>query len=385
MYRNYQIIYLSTQFTKKIHFWAMEKFMKFKNIFYKKKVVITGHTGFKGSWLTLWLNLLGAKVYGISNRVLTKPSLYEVINLKKDIKQKFFDLKDIQKTKEYLKKIKPDFVFHLAAQAIVKKSYSDPYKTWQSNLNGTLSILESLKVLNKKKCIAIIITSDKVYKNIETEKGYKENDILGGIDPYSASKGATEFLINSYIQSIYPKKGKLRLSIARAGNVIGGGDSSEGRLVPDCIRAWSKRKKVKIRNANSTRPWQHVLEVIWGYICLAVKLQDSYKYHGEAYNFGPKAHSKQTVLQLLNTIKKGLVNFSWSQKRNKFLKESKLLKLNSRKAKKDLKWECKLNFKDTVGLMLEWYKNFYRGNKNMKKFSLNQIKYYSNILKINYK
>ena len=359
--------------------------MKFKNIFYKKKVVITGHTGFKGSWLTLWLNLLGAKVYGISNKVLTKPSLYEVINLKKDIQQKFFDLKDVQKTREYLKKIKPDFVFHLAAQAIVKKSYSDPYKTWQSNLNGTLSILESLKVLNKKKCIAIIITSDKVYKNIETEKGYKENDILGGIDPYSASKGATEFLINSYIKSIYPKTSKLRLSIARAGNVIGGGDWSEGRLIPDCIRAWSKRKKVEIRNANSTRPWQHVLEVIWGYISLAVKLQNSNKFHGEAYNFGPKAHSKQTVLQLLNVIKKGLVNFSWSQKRNKFLKESKLLKLNSKKAKKDLKWECKLSFRDTVELMLEWYKNFYGGNKNMKRFSLNQIKYYSNILRIDYK
>ena len=230
-----------------------------------------------------------------------------------------------------------------------------------------------------------MITSDKCYKNLEKKKGYKENDILGGIDPYSASKGATEFLINSYIKSIYPKTSKLRLSIARAGNVIGGGDWSEGRLVPDCIRAWSKRKKVEIRNANSTRPWQHVLEVIWGYISLAVKLQNSNKFHGEAYNFGPKAHSKQTVLQLLNVIKKGLVNFSWSQKRNKFLKESKLLKLNSKKAKKDLKWECKLSFRDTVELMLEWYKNFYGGNKNMKRFSLNQIKYYSNILRIDYK
>ncbi len=353
--------------------------MKFKNTFYKKKVVVTGHTGFKGSWLALWLNLLGAKVYGISDKVQKKPSHFDAINLKSYIDQKFIDLKDTEKTKKVIKKIKPDFIFHLAAQAIVKNAFSKPYRTWQSNLVGTLSILEALKNLNKK-CIAIIITSDKVYKNIETEKGYKENDTLGGFDPYSASKASTEFLINSYVKSIFSNNNKLRLSIARAGNVIGGGDWSEGRLVPDCIKSWSKEKKVIIRNANSTRPWQHVLEVIFGYLTLAANLERNKKLHGEAFNFGPKIKSRITVIQLLRFIKKRLPKFMWVKKKNKFLKESKLLKLNSKKAKKLLNWECKLKFSETVDLVLKWYENFYQDNNDMKKFSISQIKYYNKIL-----
>ena len=351
---------------------------RFNNCFRNKKVIITGHTGFKGSWLTLWMNLLDAKVTGISKDVLSRPSHYEAINLKKSINEKFFDLSDTKKTINLFQKVKPDFVFHLAAQALVKKSYSAPLETWKSNLIGTQSVLEGLRKLNKK-CTAVIITSDKVYKNIETERGYVENDILGGYDPYSASKGATELLINSYVKSYLSKKSKIHLSIARAGNVIGGGDWSEGRLIPDCIKGWSKNKKVLIRSPKSTRPWQHVLEVIGGYITLAVHLNKNKKLHGEAFNSGPKINSRYTVLEILKIIKKRWPNAKWKIKKSTF-KESKLLKLNSKKANKLLKWESILNFKQTIELVLDWYKNFYYKKENIRKFSINQIRYYYKIL-----
>ena len=351
---------------------------KFNNYFKNKKVIITGHTGFKGSWLTLWMDLLGAKITGISNDVLTTPSHYKAINLKKNINEKFFDLSNTKKTINLFKKVKPDFVFHLAAQALVKKSYLDPAGTWKSNLIGTQSVLEALRKLNKK-CTAVIITSDKVYKNIETERGYNENDILGGNDPYSSSKSATELLINSYIKSYFSKKSKIYISIARAGNVIGGGDWSEGRLIPDCIKEWSKNKKVLIRSPKSTRPWQHVLEVISGYITLAVHLNKNKKLHGEAFNFGPKIKSRYTVLEILEIIKKRWTNAKWKIKKSNF-EESKLLKLNSQKASKLLKWKCVLNFQQTIELVLDWYRNFYYIKGDFRKFSINQIRYYYKIL-----
>lgn len=356
--------------------------MKNLKIYKNKKILITGHTGFKGSWLSLWLSLVGAKIYGISKEVETKPSHYESINLKKKITEYFFDLSEFNKTKKTIKKIKPDFIFHLAAQAIVKKSYDYPAITWKSNLFGTLNILESLKELNKKCCV-VIITSDKVYKNIEIEKGYNENDLLGGDDPYSASKGATELLLNSYLKSFfYKKNSKISLSIARAGNVIGGGDWSEGRLLPDCIKFWNKNKKVKIRNPKSTRPWQHVLEVLMGYLILAEQLyKNKKKFNGQAFNFGPNKYSKFTVIQILFLIKKKLKNVKWViEKKSKF-KEAKLLKLNSKKANNLLNWKCVLNTNETILMVLEWYKNFYGKKINNEEFSTMQIQNYLKILK----
>ena len=223
------------------------------NIFKNKKILVTGHTGFKGSWLSLWLLMIGSKVYGISKEIVTKPSHYNSIKLDKKVKEYFFDLNDFKKTRKIIKRIKPDYIFHLAAQAIVKKSYQDPMQTWQSNLIGTLNILETLRSF-KNRCNVVIITSDKVYKNIETERGYRENDLIGGDDPYSASKGATEILLNSYLKSFNIKKFKDCFINCRAGNVIGGGDWSEGRLIPDCIKFWRKRRELKSETLNQLDP-----------------------------------------------------------------------------------------------------------------------------------
>ena len=234
----------------------------FKKSFYNKTIIITGHTGFKGSWLTLWLKNLGAKIIGISNNIPTKPSFFEETKLKRGIVDLRLDLKNLKKLDLIFKKYKPDFVFHLAAQSLVKESYDFPIKTFQSNTVGTLNVLECIKNL-KQKCISIIITSDKSYKNLEIKRGYRENDLLGGKDPYSASKASAELIIQSYINSFFNTKFNNKLiAIARAGNVIGGGDWSKNRLIPDCIKAWSKNKTAIIRNPSSTRPWQHVLEAL---------------------------------------------------------------------------------------------------------------------------
>ena len=273
-----------------------------KNIFKNKKVLITGHTGFKGSWLSIWMHSLGANVLGISKNIPTYPSHYQLTGLDKIIKSKQLDLKDKKKLKKIIEDFKPDFIFHLAAQAIVKNSYVNPINTWESNLNGTIHLLESIKHI--KKIVVILITSDKVYKNLEIKRGYSENDLLGGIDPYGASKSATEIAIKSYIKSYFTnRRNKVLIAVARAGNVIGGGDWSENRLVPDCMKAWLKNKEVLIRNSNSTRPWQHVLEVLSGYISLAYKLNFNQKIHGQAFNFGPK-NKNYKVIEILKKIKK---------------------------------------------------------------------------------
>jgi len=353
------------------------------SLFKNKTVLVTGHTGFKGSWLTSWLVLLGAKVIGLSIDVPTNPSFFKATGLKYKIKHKKVDIRNLENLKANFKKYKPDYVFHLAAQALVKKSYLNPIYTWTSNTIGTLNVLESLRYVNKK-CIAVIITSDKSYKNLEIKRGYKENDILGGKDPYSASKASAELVIQSYISSFFPlKKTKVLIGIARAGNVIGGGDWSENRLIPDCVKAWSKNKKVLIRNPNSTRPWQHVLEAIWGYLLLAAKLKKNKKFHGEAFNFGPNYSANHNVISLVKLIKKHWKNTSWvvvKEKKKKFY-ESNLLKLNSNKAKINLKWNCVLSFNETISMVASWYRDYYSKSKNMYSISLNQIKQYQEFLK----
>ena len=257
----------------------------FKN-FYNKKIIVTGHARFKGSWLCLWLNYLGAKVIGISKNIPTKPSNFLVNNMQKDVKNFFCDIQNLKQTKKIIINSQPDYIFHLAAQSLVKKSFENPIETWKSNLIGTINVLESLREL-KKKCIVILITSDKSYKNNEIRRGYKETDPFGGIDPYSASKGATEFAIQSYIRCFFKKQTntKIKIAVARAGNVIGGGDWSSDRLLSDCVKHWSMNKVVTIRNKNSTRPWQHVLDALSGYLCLAKKLEKNINLHCEAFNF----------------------------------------------------------------------------------------------------
>tara|TARA_Y100001970_G_scaffold241393_1_gene304939 strand:+ start:841 stop:1935 length:1095 start_codon:yes stop_codon:yes gene_type:complete len=352
-------------------------FKQFKN----KTVLVTGHTGFKGSWLTLWLTLLGAKVIGLSINIPSKPSHFKVIKLDKKIKHKVVDIRNLRLLKTTFKKYQPDFVFHLAAQALVKKSHFDPVYTWQTNTMGTLNVLESLRDI-KKNCVAVLITSDKSYKNLEIKRGYNETDILGGKDPYSASKASAELAIQSYISSFFNiKKTKVLISVARAGNVIGGGDWSENRLIPDCIKSWSKNKKVLIRNPKSTRPWQHVLEAVWGYLVLAASLKKNKKLHGEAFNFGPDHNKNYSVISLVSLIKKTWKQASWKIFEEKKFQESNLLKLNSNKAKKILKWRSILSFKEAINMSALWYKNFYLKSKKMDEISLNQIKEYEKLLK----
>jgi len=350
--------------------------------FKNKKVLITGHTGFKGSWLTMWLNILGARVVGISNNFPSSLNHYKLLNLNKKILSKNLDIRNLKVLKRFIRKYQPDFVFHLAAQSIVKTAYEDPIKTWSTNAIGTVNILESLRQL-KKKCVAVIITSDKCYENLEIKRGYHENDRLGGKDPYSASKASADIAIRSYISSFFShKKNKVLIATARAGNVIGGGDWSSNRLIPDCVRSWSKKKKVLIRSPNSTRPWQHVLEAIYGYITLAINLNKNPSLHGEAFNFGPANNQNYKVVSVIKLMKKYWQNVSWKlyKNNNKIFKESSLLKLNSQKAKKNLKWKSILTFKENISLVANWYKNFYLNSKQAYKLTSSQIEFYQNIL-----
>ena len=351
----------------------MQKILKnFRN----KKVIVTGHTGFKGSWLSLWLHLSGAKVMGLSNEILTKPSHFRSLKLNNKIISKNVNICDLKKMKKIFLDFKPDFVFHLAAQALVKKSYISPIETYQSNTFGTLNILECSRSL-KNKCSVVLITSDKSYKNLEIKRGYKENDLLGGIDPYSSSKAAAELIIQTYINSFLSSKKNISLAVARAGNVIGGGDWSSDRLISDCVKSWSKNKKVQLRNPNSTRPWQHVLEALSGYLILSIKLSKNKKLNGEAFNFGPSNKNNYSVLDVVRNMKNQWKSVSWKiNKKNKLHYESNLLKLNSKKAKKKLNWKSILTFRETINLVTTWYKTFYNKNLKTEDLSIKQIKFY---------
>lgn len=347
------------------------------NIFKDKKVIITGHTGFKGSWLTLWLLKLGAEVIGISKDIPTKPSHYLELNIKNKIKDIVADVTDVETIKEIFKNEKPDFVFHLAAQALVKKSYINPIETWNTNTFGTLSILESLRILNNK-CISILITSDKCYDNVEWIWGYKETDKIGGPDPYSASKGAAEILIRSYYESFLSKKSNIKIGIARAGNVIGGGDWALDRIIPDCMTAWSNNNIVKLRNPKSTRPWQHVLEPLGGYLIFAVNLYNSNRLNGEAFNFGPSIKKDYTVIDLVYKMSKYWKNIKWEDVSDNYNGpiESGLLKLNCDKANNLLNWEAIFDIDETISYTTNWYKNFYENKFSIYDYTLSQIESY---------
>ena len=360
--------------------------IKLLSNFNGKKVIITGHTGFKGSWLTIWLLHLGAKIIGISKDIPTKPSNFISNQLKKKINHQIFDIKDKKKLQKLIYIHKPDYIFHLAAQSLVKKSYVNPLLTFETNSIGTLNLLEVLKDYNSKKiCSIVIITSDKSYKNLELTRGYKEDDILGGHDPYSASKACAELIIQSYFKSFLIKKKNLRISVGRAGNVIGGGDWSENRLIPDCIRSIKNKKKLSIRFPNSTRPWQHVFEAVYGYMLLALKQKKQKKIKGYVFNFGPNNKSSITVIQLVRKIKSKWNILNWrivNVKKGEY--ESKLLKLNSTKALDNINWKCYLNANQTIDMVIKWYKFFLENkNLNMYNYSINQIKEFEKIIKKN--
>jgi CDP-glucose 4,6-dehydratase len=352
----------------------------FGSVYQNKKVLITGNTGFKGSWLTSWLLKLGANVIGISKDIPTTPSMFETLELSKKIDYYQEDLRNLSKINKIIASEKPDFIFHLAAQPIVSLSYEDPIETISSNVMGTSNILESLKNINHK-CVAVIITSDKAYENIEQVWGYKENDPMGGKDPYSASKGAAELIIKSYFFSFFNKSySNIRMGIGRAGNVIGGGDWAKDRIVVDCIQSWSENKSVEIRNPSATRPWQHVLEPISGYLRLGQNLFKSDLLNGEAFNFGPKSDQNQTVKQLLTDLSRYWnfedVNQAFFLNEEKLFHEAGLLKLNCDKANAMLNWQPCLEYRDNIRLTSEWYFDYYITQIDMFKKTQDQLAQY---------
>jgi CDP-glucose 4,6-dehydratase len=357
--------------------------MTLKKTFNAKTVLITGHTGFKGTWLTAWLKQLGAKVVGIALAPPTEPSHFVAANLTDGMTDLRIDIRNQVDLEEAIISAQPDFVFHLAAQALVRCSYEDPVETWQTNLLGTLHVLEALRKLNNS-CATVIITSDKCYDNVEWVWGYRETDAMGGPDPYSASKGAAELAIRSHIKSYFPKaSSKVRIASARAGNVIGGGDWAADRIVPDCVRAWSSGNLVELRNPHSTRPWQHVLEPLSGYLSLAVALSKRPELHGEPFNFGPQAQQNHSVLDLVQQMALHWDQVRWQDVSGSVAEpyESGLLKLNCDKSLHYLQWHAVMGFEDTVCMTAEWYRTYYQQSAQIAVTTDAQIADYTTIAK----
>ena len=354
----------------------------FADVYRGRRVLVTGHTGFKGSWLTSWLIRLGADVVGVSKDVPTHPAMFEVLQLDSRMKHVQADIRDAARMRELLASAEPDFVFHLAAQAIVSTSYSDPMETISTNVIGTMNVLEALRTLDRP-CVAVLITSDKCYDNVEWVWGYRETDGLGGKDVYSGSKGAAELVIRSYVQSFFQKGHPVSIGVGRAGNVIGGGDWAKDRIVVDCMVAWSEGRSVEIRSPLSTRPWQHVLEPLSGYLALGQALASRPELHGEAFNFGPRAEQNHTVVELLSDLgwQWGFTSPEQAYRvtANIPFHESGLLKLNCDKALFHLKWQSNLEYAETVRLVGEWYGAFYKDRADMYEVTLKQIAAYERV------
>ena len=341
----------------------------FSDCYRNKKVVITGHTGFKGAWLALWLNKLGAKVYGISKSETEHGTLYNYLKRLNFKEEYFLDIVDVDSTVKVFSAIKPDFIFHLAAQPIVSVAYQNPFETIATNTLGTASILQ-YPIICEHPVVVVMITSDKCYENIESIWGYKETDKLGGVDPYSASKAMAELAISSYFRSFIMNRNNIKLGIARAGNVIGGGDFAISRLVPDCIKSWQQKKPVEIKNPTATRPWQHVLEPLSGYLLLGQRLQKDGCLNGEAFNFGPGKDSNKTVVDLISILSGGDPNKRYEISQTSPFYEAQLLQLNCEKAMAYLGWAPVLNFEEACAFTRDWFSG---SNKGKEEFSLNQI------------
>ena len=346
----------------------------FGGVYKDKTVFITGHTGFKGSWLAFWLTKMGAKIIGYSLNPPTNPNHFEL--LKGDYISIIGDIRDKEFLQKAISKHKPDIVFHLAAQPIVRLSYENPVETFETNVIGTLNVFEVCRKSHSVKAI-INVTSDKCYENKEWIWGYRESDPMGGYDPYSASKGCSEILTSSYRNSFfnvddYGKKHNTLLASARAGNVIGGGDWAQDRLIPDIIRSTAKGEKVVIRNPKATRPWQHVLEPLSGYLTLGWKLLEGKKEFAVGWNFGPELKNNVPVSEIVNNSKKYWKNIAFTElKSNNSVHEANLLMLDCSKANKLLKWKSIWDFPQTLKKTIEWYKMFYLTNTIITENDLN--------------
>ncbi|WP_234413877.1 CDP-glucose 4,6-dehydratase [Ideonella sp. A 288] len=337
----------------------------FGGAFAGKRVLITGHTGFKGAWLGAWLRRLGAHVSGYAIDVPTTPSLFDTLGGGASIDHHLGDVRDAAAVERVLRRVRPDYVFHLAAQAIVSTSYDDPLATLSTNVMGTATVLDALRRIGHR-CTAVVITSDKCYENVEWVYGYRETDAMGGKDIYSASKGAAEHVFHAFQRSFFADvDGPVRLASARAGNVIGGGDWARDRIVVDCMVQWAEGRPVEIRSPRATRPWQHVLEPLSGYLALAARLQGDPALHGESFNFGPNAEQNRSVLELLQDLGRcwGHDDPSslYTVTEDRPFNEAGLLKLNCDKALAQLRWQATLRYDECVRLVGDWYHAYYRG------------------------
>ncbi|MDR0816563.1 MAG: CDP-glucose 4,6-dehydratase [Desulfovibrio sp.] len=358
----------------------------FADAYNGRRVFITGHTGFKGSWLAAWLVRLGAAVGGYADAVPTEPSHFAAMGLGEYIEDTRGDVRDRETLARAMCNFRPEVVFHLAAQALVRKSYEAPAETFETNMLGTLNVLEAARRCPSLQAL-VLITSDKCYRNDEWIWGYRETDHLGGGDPYSASKGCAEIIAHSYFQSFFQKGPAC--ATTRAGNVIGGGDWALDRIVPDCARAWTAGQPAVIRSPAATRPWQLVLEPLSGYLWLGARLLDNHgnpsTVHGQAYNFGPAADVNNTVSEVAQALKRHWPGFAVQMDATGQPggRESTLLKLCCDKALAHLNWKATLGFEETVRHTAEWYQYFYRGEggkkpRNMLNFTLGQIAAYVN-------
>lgn len=352
-----------------------EVFKSFKG----KKIFVTGHTGFKGTWLTFLLTEIGADVTGYALEPEKGPSHFEMLGLKNKINHIVADIRDSVALSSAMQACQPEYVIHLAAQPLVKKSYAEPVETFSTNVMGSVNLLDAVRKCDTVRSL-VYITSDKCYENVEWLWGYRENDRLGGHDPYSASKGAAEIIFSAYLRSFFSSRPTLGAATTRAGNVIGGGDWAIDRIIPDCIKAIENNESIQLRNPLATRPWQHVLEPISGYLLLAAKLRKAPEKYSGAWNFGPSSEEIRTVHEVANTIVKafgkGNVVITGSNEQHH---EAMLLQLNCDKAHQQLNWQPRWHVEETIIATAEWYKAISEGEKAEKITRKQLLKYFNEL------
>ena len=331
----------------------------FGDVYRNRRVLVTGHTGFKGSWLAFWLNQLGAKVAGISLDPRTKPNHWGLLEF--ECEDCRLDIRQAEKVNKVVASFQPEIVFHLAAQPLVRSSYRDPLDTWSSNVMGTANLLDVCRRVKSVKAI-VVVTTDKVYSNQEWPWGYRENDRLGGHDPYSASKAACELLVDSYRNAFFSREGALSLASARAGNVVGGGDWSEDRLIPDLVKSIGQGKPLVIRSPKATRPWQHVLECLSGYLLLGQKLFQHGDGYGQSWNFGPPLEGNRSVEEILTLLQAEWPDLKWRQTSEEQPHEATLLYLDCAKARAGLGWQPVWGLEQALKYTADWYRQHQEQN-----------------------
>jgi CDP-glucose 4,6-dehydratase len=361
--------------------------MNLANTYKGKKVFLTGHTGFKGSWLLSWLHLFGAEVRGLALAPLPEHKLYELLDGNKLCDSVFKDIQDFRDVRKSILEFRPDFIFHLAAQPIVRTSYEIPLETFSVNAMGTANLLQAARALDSP-CSIIVITTDKVYQNLESGVSFRESDPVGGFDPYSASKACAELIVGSYRNCFFDVKEysvhKKGVAVARAGNVIGGGDYAKDRIIPDSIRSLKKKEPILVRNPGSVRPWQHVLEPLYGYLLLGQKLASDPVHYSTAYNFGPREADCWTVEKMVSSAIEAWGSGSYEVIGNeKQPYETGLLKLDIHKAKKELDWHPRYSAKEAIQQTIDWYKQI--DNENAYTLTKGQIlSFEDHLVKVNH-